>query len=319
MSLIKPRLRSVTAFAPATCANVAVGFDILGFAFAEIGDLVTLTRREDEHLVIESIKSVDEKEELPFDVQQNTASAVIQKLCHDMKLNVGFSIHIQKGIPLSSGMGGSAASAVAALVALNAFLTSPLSPTELIHYALFGEQVASGQSHADNIVPCIFGGFTLIHSLNPVTIIQLPIPQVYCILVHPHLYVSTKEARSVLQAQLPLNDYVTQSAHLAAFISSLYQEDITLLKKSLSDILIEPQRAQFVPGFYEVKAAAIKAGALGMSFSGSGPSMFAFAKREQDAQVIMATMQEQLMQQQIASDGWISPISRHPAQVNQMD
>lgn len=318
MSLIKSRLHSVTAFAPATCANVAVGFDVLGFAFAEVGDLVTLKRREDEHIIIESVHSVNDKEELPLDVQQNTASAVIQKLCQDMKLNTGFSIHIQKGIPLSSGMGGSAASAVAALVALNAFLTSPLSPTELIHYALFGEQVASGQAHADNIVPCIFGGFTLIHSLNPVTVIQLPLPQVYCVLVHPHLYVSTKEARTVLQAQVPLRDYVTQSAHLASFISSLYQEDITLLKKSLSDILIEPQRAQFVPGFYEVKAAALKAGALGMSFSGSGPSMFAFAKNKEDALLIMTAMQEQLMQEHIASDGWISPISRHPAQVTQM-
>src|SRR5437868_1621897 len=185
---------SVTAFAPATCANVAVGFDVLGFAFAEVGDTVTLTRRDDNKLVIESIES---NESLPFAVEKNTATLVIQKLCADLQINTGFSIYINKGIPLSSGMGGSAASAVAALFACNAFLTQPLSAHELAKYALFGEELASGHQHADNIVPCIFGGLTLIHSVNPVKVVQLPIPDVYCVLIHPHLHVSTMQARKV--------------------------------------------------------------------------------------------------------------------------
>ncbi len=318
MVSIKPNIHSVTAFAPATCANVAVGFDILGFAFEEIGDYVKLTRRRDNQIVIKSIKSVSANEVLPFDMSKNTASAVIQNVCQELKLETGFSIEIRKGIPLSSGMGGSAASAVAALVAFNAFIDSALSPYELIHYALFGEQIASGQQHADNIVPCIFGGLTLIHSLNPIAVIQLPIPELYCVLIHPHLYVSTKQARAILNKSILLTDYTKQSANLAAFIVSLYKHDRSLLQKSLTDILIEPQRAQFVPGFYEIKAAALAAGALGFSFSGSGPSMFAFAKHKNEAETIMNAMQEQLKRQNVDSDCWISPISRYPAHVKQI-
>lgn len=318
MVSIKPNIHSVTAFAPATCANVAVGFDILGFAFEEIGDYVKLTRRHDHQIVIESIKAVNANEELPFDRDKNTASAVIQKVCQELKLDTGFSIEIRKGIPLSSGMGGSAASAVAALVAFNAFIDSALTPYELIHYALFGEQIASGQQHADNIVPCVFGGFTLTHSLNPIAVIHLPIPELYCALVHPHLYVSTKEARAILKEQISLQDHIKQSANLAAFIASLYKHDLSLLQKSLTDILIEPQRAQFVPGFYEIKAAALEAGALGVSFSGSGPSMFALARHKNEAEAILNAMQAQLKTQNIDSDGWISPISRYPAHVKQI-
>jgi homoserine kinase len=305
---------SVTAFAPATCANVAVGFDVLGFALAEVGDTVTLTKRDDNKIVIEAIQS---DESLPLEADKNTASLVIQKLCADLNLNVGFSIAIKKGIPLSSGMGGSAASAVAALVACNAFLTNPLSAQELAQYALFGEELASGQQHADNIVPCIFGGLTLIHSLNPIDVIQLPVPDLYCVLIHPHLHVSTMQARKVLKSELPLKDYVKQSANLAAFISALYTNDLSLLQKSMTDILIEPQRAQFVPGFYNIKQAALAAGALGVSFSGSGPSLFAFARNKSDADQISKVMREQLTVLNIQADGWISRISSNAAHVIQ--
>ena len=198
MNSINQHIHSVKAFAPATCANVAIGYDILGFAFDDIGDYVTLTRRQDNQIIIESIQS---NENLPQESDRNTASVVIQKVCQKLNLDVGFSIQIQKGIPISSGMGGSAASAVAALVALNAFLNSPLSPYELAYYALFGEELASGQQHADNVVPCIFGGLTLIHSLDPIEVIQLPFPEIYCVLIHPHLQVATKQARSILKQE----------------------------------------------------------------------------------------------------------------------
>lgn len=315
MNLINTNIHSVTAFAPATCANVAVGFDVLGFAFENIGDHVTLIRRDDNQIIIDSIQS---DESLPFDTAKNTASLVIQKLCQDLKLNSGFSIQINKGIPLSSGMGGSAASAVAALVAFNAFLLSPLSTYELAQYALLGEELASGQAHADNIVPCIFGGLTLIHAINPIEIIQLPILDLYCVLVHPHLHVSTMQARKILKNELPLKDYVKQSANLAAFVSALYTNNFSLLQKSLTDVLIEPQRAQFVPRFYNIKKAALEAGALGMSFSGSGPSLFAFAKHKNDAEIISKAMQEQLQHEKIDSDVWISRISKTAAHVTKI-
>ncbi len=311
MTTINNAIHSVTAFAPATCANVAVGFDILGFALDNIGDTVTLTRREDNLIIIESI---DAKEELPLDSDKNTASLVIKKICHDLKLDIGFSIQITKGIPLSSGMGGSAASAVAALVAFNAFVNTPLSSHELASYALLGEELASGQAHADNIVPCIFGGLTLTHSMQPIEIVQLPIPEVTCILIHPHLHVSTMQARLALKTELPLKDYVKQSANLAAFIAALYTNDVSLFQKSLNDILIEPQRALFVPGFYKIKAAALNAGALGVSFSGSGPSLFALAHPENAAEICKA-MQDQLKKENINSDAWITSISKAAAHV----
>lgn len=315
MRFINNDIHSVTAFAPATCANVAVGFDILGFALEGVGDNVTLMRRDDNKVIIESIIS---DETLPLDANKNTASVVIQRLCQDLKLEVGFSINIKKGIPLSSGMGGSAASAVAALVAFNAFLNSPLSPHELAQYALLGEELASGQQHADNIVPCIFGGLTLIHAQDPIEVIQLPIPDVYCVLIHPHLYVSTMDARKALKEALPLKDYVKQSANLAAFIAALYTNDIKLLSKSVIDVLVEPQRAQFVPGFYKIKKAALDAGALGVSFSGSGPSMFAWVKQMQEAEVVAKAMQNQLKCENIDSDFWLSRISKEAAHVTQL-
>jgi homoserine kinase len=312
MNGIHPQLNSVTAFAPATCANVAVGFDILGFAFEGVGDQVTLTRRADNQIIIEAIEC---PEALPLDADKNTASLVVKKLCEDLKLNIGFSIRIQKGIPLSSGMGGSAASAVAALIALNAFLTTPLLTHELAQYALLGEQLASGQAHGDNIVPCIFGGMTLLHSLDPIEVIQLPIPDLTCVLIHPHLHVATKDARNVLKKELLLKDYVKQSAHLASFIAALYTQDRTLIRSSMIDLLIEPQRAQFVPGFYKIKEAALQAGALAASFSGSGPSLFAFAENADTAEQIADAMQKELQTENIASDRWISKISQKGAYV----
>ncbi len=312
MNSINSNIHSVTAFAPATCANVAVGFDVLGFSFDSVGDYVTLTRRDDNKVIIEAIHS---NEKLPFDTDKNTASLVIQKLCQDLQLNVGFSIKIKKEIPLSSGMGGSAASAVAALTACNAFLTTPLSSLELAHYALLGEELVSGQQHADNIVPCIFGGLTLTLSINPIEVVQLPIPDVYCVLVHPHLHVSTLHARNMLKSELPLKEYVKQSAHLAGFIAALYSNDMSLLQKSLTDVLIEPQRAALVPGFYKIKNAALEAGALGVSFSGSGPSLFALAKHQRDAEKISKVMREKLQGENINSDCWISRISKNAAHV----
>jgi homoserine kinase len=315
MPTIKNNIHSITAFAPATCANVAVGFDILGFAFEEVGDYVTLTLREDNMISITTITSA---ESLPLDVDKNTASFVIQRICEDLALKVGFSIQIQKGIPVSSGMGGSAASAVAALVAFNGFLDEPLSQAELVRYALFGEELASGQAHPDNIVPCIYGGLTLIHSTVPLEVINLPVPNIFCVLIHPHLQVSTNDARKILQDKVSLKDHIKQSANLAAFIAALYEKNLELMKKVLTDILIEPQRAQFVPGFYKAKIAALKAGALGASFSGSGPSMFAFAKEKNVALTIAEAMQTELKIENINSDLWISRIGHEAAHITQI-
>lgn len=314
MNKINASMHRAKAFAPATCANVAVGFDILGFAFDALGDYVTLTKRDDKQIIIESIVS---KETLPFATQKNTASLVVQEFCQHLNLDIGFSIHIEKGIPLCSGMGGSAASAVAALVACNHFLDSPLSTHELAQFALLGEQEASGEAHADNIVPCLFGGFTLIQSPALMEIVSLPVPELYCVLLHPHLQVATREARAVLKQEIALPDYVRQSANLASFIVSLYEKDYQLMQKSMHDFIIEPQRARFIPEFYKIKEAAIEAGALGMSLSGSGPALFAFARKREEAEAIGSAMRMILAKNNIAANYWIAPISNNAAHLIQ--
>lgn len=309
---LKNSLEKVSVFAPATCANVAVGFDQLGFAFNAIGDRVTLIKRQDRQIVITKISSNDS---LPLEPLKNTASVAITHLCQALGIEVGFSIEIHKGIPLSAGLGGSAASAVAAVLACNQFLQQPLTLEELASFALLGEQAASGAAHADNIIPCLFGGLTLIASQQPLQIIQLPLPPIHCVLLHPHLYIETGAARAILKPQVLLAAHIQQSAAMATFISALYQGDLALLKTGLHDHLIEPQRAHLIPAFYEMKQAALQNGALGMSISGSGPTVFAWAKTIENAQTIGDAMQQVLQNENIQADCWIGPISTQAAHV----
>ncbi len=312
MNRLKDSLEKVSAFAPATCANVAVGFDCLGFAFPAIGDYVTLMKRMDRKIVIDAVHS---KEPLPLDPLKNTAAVAIMHLCKALDLDIGFSIEIHKGLPLSAGLGGSAASAVAAVVACNAFLKHPLSKEELADFALLGEKTASGSAHADNVIPCLFGGLTLIASQQPLQVIQLPLPPIYCVLLHPHLHIATRDARAILNPQVLLADHVQQSASIATFISALYQGDLSLLKIALQDRLIEPQRSHFIPAFHEMKQAALQNGALGMSLSGSGPTVFAWAKTEEGAHQIADAMKQALQKENTQSDCWIGPISTKAAHV----
>lgn len=314
MPLLRPDVQHVTAFAPATCANVAVGFDILGFAVESVGDTVTLTRRSDHQVLIEAIDSSDD---LPLDPQKNTATVGLLQLMKDLEFTTGFSLHLQKGIPLSSGMGGSAASAVAALVAVNGFLTAPLSPPQLAKYALLGESISSGHAHPDNIIPCLLGGLTLIYRHDQLIPLQLPTASLYCALVHPHLQVSTREARAALSTTVPLSAHVAQSALLAAFVTGLHRADYNLIRDSLQDILIEPQRAHLVSGFYDVKKAGITAGALGVSFSGSGPSLFALCENKTIAARAANAMVETFRQRGSNAESWISTINRRGAHITQ--
>lgn len=303
MQKLNPDRKTATAFAPATVANVAVGFDILGFPIESVGDTITLTRRTDNAIVIEKIISLDK---LPSDPAKNTASIALQALLQHLNFDCGFDIVIQKGIPLNSGMGGSAASAVAALVAFNEFLTTPLDKSELMPFALQAEASASGAMHGDNVVPCLYGGLTLIRSVEPLSIVALPLPNIYCVLVHPHLKVSTHYARQILPQSFSLKSVTQQAANLATFISALYQNDIDLLATCLHDVLIEPFRAPLIKNFFSVKDAALRENSLGCSISGSGPSIFAFAKSLQHAERISVRMIEAFNATGISADHWVS-------------
>jgi homoserine kinase len=310
--MLNKAIQRVSAFAPATCANVAVGFDILGFALANMGDTVTLEKRADRQI---KIVRIDGPRSLPIDPSLNTASFVVKRLCQDLQLPIGFSIYIHKGIPLSSGLGGSAASAVAALVALNAFLHTPLSNSQLLAYAIQAEQLVSGQPHADNVVPSLYGGFTLIAAETPLQVVPLPIPAIYCSFIHPLIEVATKNARMLLRTHVTLKEYVRQSAYLATFIAALYQQDQVLLKYALNDILIEPQRAHLVPEFYPLKQIAQANNALGVSLSGSGPTIFALADTHSQATIINQAMKNYYTRHQITSTAWVCGISSKAAHI----
>lgn len=307
---------SATAFAPATVGNAGVGFDVLGFSLSTVGDRVTITRIPEAGKV--RIGKISESF-LPTDPTQNTATAGLIQLCSDLRLDFGFELEIQKGIPIGSGMGGSAASAVAAIVAANALLEQPLPKEKLLKYALLGEFVASGSMHADNIAPCLYGGLTLAlegpSDNHPPTIVQVPVPEeIICVLVHPAMRLDTRESRAVLKPEISLKTYVRQSAHLAGFLAGCYTDNIELIQQSLTDVVIEPQRARLIPGFNEVKAAALRHGALGCSISGAGPSVFAWTSSRSIAEKVRTAMVHAFMNANHPSvEAWISPISQKGA------
>lgn len=313
-------MKSATAFAPATVANVAVGFDILGFAIDSIGDAVTVSIVDQPSVKIREItdaagSSLDR--EIPLDPARNTASVGLIGLREELRLEFGFEVSLRKGIALGSGMGGSAASAVAALIAANALLERPLPRESLWEYALLGEQVASGTAHPDNVTPCLFGGLTLVTSVKPFRYVQLPVPEsILTVIAHPHCRVDTRDARSMLKSDVPLSAHVRQSANLGGFIAGCYTNDLELLRQSLVDVLIEPQRASLIPAFAAVQAAALDAGAIGASISGSGPSVFAWVTSEQSAVRVREAMVLAFEAGQVNEvDSWVSPVSREGARV----
>jgi len=313
-------MNAATAFAPATVANVAVGFDILGFAIEGVGDVVTVSKIERPAVsiseIIDNTGSLSEIA-LPSDAKQNAATAGLAKLRDDLKLEFGFEVSLRKGIWIGSGMGGSAASAVGAIVAANELLPNRLSKAHLLKYALVGEEAASGSAHADNIAPCLFGGLTLAIGNDPVRVVSIPVPkEILTVLVHPRHRIETRRARDILKTEVTLADHVRQSAHLGGFIAACFSNDLDLIKESFRDLLIEPQRAALIPALAEVKEAALRNGALGASISGSGPSVFAWTtSADMASEVREAMLQAYRKGGLVEVDSWISPVSTQGARI----
>ena len=306
-------LTEVTAFAPATVANVGIGFDILGHTVESLGDQVCLQRIDEPIIRIRSISGISSQ--LPLEPARNTAGRALQAMHSALRLGYGFEIDIDKGIPMSSGLGGSAASAVAAVVAANALLETPLSPLELLKYAMEGEIVASGSAHVDNIAPCLFGGLILTVGIDNPRIKQIPVPaSVRCVLAHPHMHLGTREARAILKLDVTRSDFVWQTANLAGFISGCYSNDLDMIRDSFNDVIIEPQRHSLIPGFMDVKRAAMAAGALGCSISGAGPTVFAWAET-QYAEAVSGAMVAAFSAHGLPADHWISSIENFGARV----
>jgi homoserine kinase len=304
---------SAIAFAPASVGNVAVGFDILGHAVAALGDRVRVTRRAETGVVIRAITGV--VPDLPLAAEKNTAGMAALALQSALELPFGFELEIEKGIPLGSGLGGSAASAVAAVVAAAALVDEPLDRTRLLKFAMMGEAVASGSVHVDNIAPSLFGGLVLTVGIDNPHVKQIPVPEcIRCVVVHPHMMLATREAREILRKSVQLSDVIWQQANLAGFLSSCYTSDLPLMRESLLDVVIEPQRQALIPGFIDVKHGALAAGAIGCSISGAGPTVFAWAE-ESDAEHVRSEMVAAFRKHGLEADSWVSDIGRDGARL----
>jgi homoserine kinase len=302
--------RQATASAPASVGNVGVGFDILGHSLQGPADAVTVLRIEVPEVRITAIRGLVTG--LPLEASRNTAGRALLELRQRLGLAHGFELSIEKGIPLGSGMGGSAASCVAALVAANAVLDRPLAVEALYPYALLGESVASGTEHGDNVGPMLLGGLVL---ATHDRLLPIPVPPgLTCVLVHPHQILETRTARAVLDRPFELGQFVEQSANLALVLAGCYRGDLEAIRAGLRDVLIEPLRSPLVPGFAEVQEAALVAGALGASISGGGPSVFAWCTADAAPRVADA-MSAAFGRHSIGCDVFISPVAGPAARV----
>jgi len=278
----------VTAFAPATVSNVACGFDVLGFALDSPGDEVT-ARMASSGVTIDDI--VGDSGRLPRDAAKNTAGVAAQALLARAKDPRGVGLTIRKGLPLASGLGGSAASAVAAVVAVDALLGLKTPLDVLLSCALEGERLGAGSAHADNVAPSLYGGFVLVRRADPPDVIRLPVPSgLTAVVVHPDLEIETAKARALLGTTVPLADAIREWANLGAFVDALHRSDFAQMSRSLEDTIAEPRRAPLVPGLASIKQAAVEAGALGCSLSGSGPSLFALCRDRRSADRVASAM-----------------------------
>lgn len=304
-------MRSARAFAPASVGNVAVGFDILGHVIAGVGDTVTVRRIESHEVRVAAIRGATV--DLPLDAPANTAGASLIALRESLALPFGFEVEIDKGIPLGSGMGGSAASCVAALVAANGLLDVPLSREALYPFALAGEAVASGGLHGDNLGPMLLGGLVLSTADR---LVRIPVPDAWhSVLVHPDAILETRRAREALRGDYPLGDFVAQSANLALVLAGCHAGDAGLVRAGLRDVLVEPRRAPLIAGFGAAKQAALDAGAMGASISGAGPSVFGWFESRAQAQAAAPVIRAAFAAAGFDSQAWVSPINSPAAEV----
>jgi homoserine kinase len=278
--------KSVVVHAPGTVANLVCGFDVLGMCLNAPYDIMEVRMLEEKKITIISKDGY----QLPTDPAQNTAGAPLIEMLQEIDANIGFEVTIEKMIKPGSGIGSSAASAAGAVVAANHLLGNIFSNEDLVRFAMFGEKVATGVKHADNIAPCIYGGVTLIRSIFPLDIIALPAPDFFVTVVHPQIEVRTSDARQILRKEVLLKDAIKQWGNIAGLVAGLLKKDAALVGRSLEDVIIEPVRSILIPGFDEVKNGCKEAGALGGGISGSGPSIFMLSTTETTAKEVELVM-----------------------------
>jgi homoserine kinase len=303
--------KEVKVFAPATVANVACGFDVLGFALNNPGDELRITFNDSGSLVLHN----ETPYELPLSPEKNVTAVALQSMLDALQSKQGFTITFLSKIMPGSGVGSSAASAAAGVFGANELLGRPFTRRQLVAFAMQGERAASGSAHADNVAPALMGGFTLIRSYTPLDIISIPNPPVFATVVHPQIEVRTSDSRKILRQEVPIKKAVEQWGNVAGLVAGLFTSDYDLISRSLHDVIVEPVRALLIPEFYPIKQAAMDAGALGCSISGSGPSIFALSRDEATAQKVAQAMRHGFDHVDIENHTFISPVNKEGARI----
>ena len=306
-------MNQLKVFAPATVANVACGFDVLGLALDYPGDEALVTKTDKNDIVITACHNA---ENLPLAADKNVAGVAVKALLDKLGSNQGFEIELTKGVKPGSGIGSSAASSAAAVVAVNELLGNPFTKKELVKFAMEGERCATGVAHADNVAPSICGGFTLVRSYEPLDVVKIDSPkELWATVIHPQLEVKTRDARRVLKGGIDLSKAITQWGNVGGLVAGLYSEDYDLIGRSLVDVVIEPIRSILIPGYEKVKRATLEAGALGCSISGSGPSIFGLSKGKETAKKVKSAMAEVYTQYGVDFEIHVSQINAEGAKI----
>lgn len=305
-------MKKTKVFAPASIANMGCGFDIMGMALDEVGDVLEITADDGDALAIVNDTDVP----IPEDLEMNVITPVVRKFLAMTGRKADIHVRICKKIYPGSGIGSSAASSAAAAFGMNALFGDPLSEEDMVVCAMEGENLASGGYHADNAAPAVMGGIVLIRGYEPLDLIKLPVPgNFYCAVVHPHLVVSTKEARSILPKEIPMHAAVSQWGNVGGLVAGLCSGDIDLVGRSMRDCIAEPYRKKFIPGFDELRTRLLSEGALAMNISGSGPSVFAVANRNDIAERVGQAMDRHFDSLGIQHDTFVVKVSNKGARL----
>lgn len=299
-------MNEIKILSPATVANVSCGFDVLGFCLDNIGDEMVIRKTKEKGIRITKIEGYD----LPFETKLNVAGVSALSLIENAKPDCGFEIEIYKKIKPGSGIGSSAASAAGSVWAINELLGKPFNATQLTAFAMKGEALASGSEHADNLAPALFGGFTLVKSITPLQILEIPTPsELYATIIHPEIEIKTSESRAILPKEIELKSAITQWANVGSLVHAMHTNDYNLISDSLHDVIVEPHRSKLIPHFNLVKEESLKAGALGVGISGSGPSIFALSKGRESAEAVALAMKNVYSKANINFNTYVSKIN----------
>ena len=299
-------MNEIKIFCPATIANLNCGFDVMGLCLEGIGDEMIIRKVAEKGIRITKITGAD----LPLETEKNVAGVAALALLNAIQSDFGFEIEIHKKIKAGSGIGSSSASAAGAVFGINELLGKPFTKHELVDFAMKGEAVASGSEHADNVAPCLLGGFTLVRGYNPLDVIKIESPsELFAVVLHPHIEVKTSDSRAVLSPTVSLKNAITQWGNLGGLIAGLYTKDYELIGRSLNDVIVEPARKHLITNFDKVKNAALQNGALGSGISGAGPSIFALCKGQSIANTVAKSMSDAYSDSGIAFDIHISKVN----------